>query len=142
MLDGQGTSSAVAAPDILPVEMFMIARIVGVIFCLVSLARPDVAFGQTVKIVGVGSASCKDYLREIGDTPAMERDYLAWAQGYMSGILVRAPTGVDETLDLTPSTFPLPEQMKFLRVFCQNNDAMDFADGVQELYRTLRRPSG
>lgn len=97
---------------------------------------------QRVKIVGTGSATCAYYLQQLKAHPAIEPVYFAWAQGYMSGILVRAPAGVDEDLDLTPPNFPIPAQAEFLRIWCSREPAKDFADAVQELYRTLRNPPG
>ena len=111
-----------------------------VLFSIASGAASG-AFAQTVKIVGIGAGTCRQYLEEVDGSSAIERNYLAWAQGYMSGILARAPAGVDETLDLTPPSFPLARQARFLRAYCANKPDTDFADAVQELYRTLRSPS-
>lgn len=68
----------------------------------------------------------------------MEREYISWAQGYLSGLLIRAPVGVDENLDLTPPSFPLLRQAQYLREFCAAQPKLDFPEVVQELYRTLR----
>src|SRR5215218_1051104 len=79
------------------------------------------ARAQTVRIVGVGATSCTQFEQEISRKPAAERDYLAWAQGFMSGALMRAPRGVDEALDLLPPSLPLQKQADFLRAFCLEN---------------------
>lgn len=100
------------------------------------------AQAQSVKIVGIGAATCQDYLREITGRPDVEKNFFAWAQGYMNGLLIRAPAGKDEGLDLTPPAFPLLKQAEFLRTFCSKNRSADFSDGVNELYRTLRAPPG
>ena len=100
------------------------------------------AQAQAVKIVGIGASTCQRFTREIDGTPQAERDYFAWAQGYMSGLLIRAPAGKDESLDLTPPTFPLLKQASFLRTYCSSNPGADFSDAVNELYRTLRAPPG
>jgi len=94
---------------------------------------------QTVNVVGIGAATCAQFLQEIETSP-VERDYIAWAQGYMSGLLARAPAGVDENLDLLPSTFPLLKQAAFLRTYCVANTTAEFGDAVDALYRTLRAP--
>lgn len=65
------------------------------------------AQAQSVKIVGIGASTCHDFLREIAGRPDVEKNFFAWAQGYMSGLLIRAPAGKDENLDLTPPAFPL-----------------------------------
>jgi len=56
------------------------------------------------------------------------------AQGYMSGILLGRPVGIDDGLDLDPPTFSLLNQLKFLE-----DATMDFADAVEALYKRLQR---
>lgn len=96
------------------------------------------AQAQTAKIVGIGAATCARFNQEIASTPPVERDYLAWAQGFMSGALIRAPQGVDEGLDLTPPSFPLRDQAEFLRSFCAQHPDQDYMDAVRALYHRLR----
>ncbi|MBZ6414635.1 MULTISPECIES: hypothetical protein [Methylobacteriaceae] len=98
------------------------------------------ATADTVKIVGLGASTCAHFNQEIGENPALQRDYFAWAQGFMSGALIRAPQGVDEGLDLTPPSFPLQEQVDFLRAFCAKNQDQDYMDAARALYRRLRGP--
>lgn len=100
------------------------------------------AQAQSVKIVGIGASTCTRFLQEIDGNPPAEREYFAWAQGYMSGLLIRAPAGKDEDLDLTPPAFPLLKQAAFLRTFCGTNRDADYSDAVNTLYRTLRAPPG
>jgi hypothetical protein len=100
------------------------------------------AMAQGVKIVGVGAATCAAYLNDIQAEPRKESDYLMWAQGYLSGLLIRAPADKDESLDLTPPTMPMEKQAAFLRAFCEKERGADFSDGVGVLYRTLRAPPG
>lgn len=89
-----------------------------------------------------GASNCAQFLQDIETNPGAERDYFAWAQGYMSGLLIRAPTGKDEDLDLTPSAFPLSRQAAILRSFCTTARDADLSDAVNMLYRTLRAPPG
>jgi len=100
----------------------------------------DQAEAQSVKIVGIGASSCQYFLRETNGKPEVEKNFFAWAQGYMSGLLLRAPPGKDEDLDLAPDVYPLLKQAEFLRSFCTRNPDADFSDGVNDLYRTLRAP--
>ena len=95
-----------------------------------------------VKIVGIGATSCARFTSEITANADTEKTYLAWMQGYMSGITVGRPAGVDEGIDLTPYTFPLVAQAEFLREFCAKQPKSDFADGVEQLYVRLRRLNG
>lgn len=98
------------------------------------------AEAQSVKIVGIGASSCRSFLQQTTGKPEIEKNFFAWAQGYMSGLLLRAPPGKDEDLDLAPDVYPLLKQAEFLRSFCTRNPDSDFSDGVNDLYRTLRAP--
>jgi hypothetical protein len=99
-------------------------------------ARPG---SLTCKIVGPGAATCQRFNADIAMDPSNRRDYRAWAQGYMSAILLGRPVGVDDSLDLVPPTFGLPDQLKFLEDFCVSNVTMDFSDAVEALYKRLRQ---
>jgi hypothetical protein len=96
------------------------------------------ASGETVKIVGLGAINCDQFTHEIAQNSDIQRDYLAWAQGYMSGLLIRAPVGVDESLNLLPPTFPLLKQLEFIRSYCSENPAQPFSGAVEALYKKLR----
>jgi hypothetical protein len=96
------------------------------------------AVAQTAKIVGLGAATCFQFTTDIKKDPSVERDYLAWAQGFMSGILLRAPMGTDENLDLLPTSFGLQNQLEYLRDYCNHNTASDFSDAALSLYKKLR----
>ncbi len=109
---------------------------------LVVAAIPLPAIGQAVKIVGIGATPCTTFLQQAAADPRTGREYMAWAQGYLSGLLIRAPEGKDESLDLTPASFPVRKQAEFLRVYCETNRDADFGDAVENLYKTLRAPPG
>ena len=118
-----------------------IAQLLCVIMTSVVLdAFSNPVLAQPVKIVGIGATQCDKYLSDIDGNVIAEREYFAWAQGYMSGLLIRAPAGKDEGLNLEPATFPLLKQAAFLRTFCQTDPSADFSDGIHVLYRTLRAP--
>lgn len=109
----------------------------------VAVAHPTVVSAQsTAKIVGLGGALCSEFLREAQTEPSVQRDYLAWAQGYMSGILITRPPGIDETLDLLPPNFPISQQFKFLVERCGITPAQSFSDAVEALYKQLRLVGG
>ncbi len=94
---------------------------------------------QKAGIVGLGAASCQQFKDDVRSNPMVRRDYLAWAQGFMSGILLGRPPGVDEGLDLNPPTFGLISQLRFLEDHCAWNASMNFADAVEALYKRLRK---
>ena len=67
---------------------------------------------RTARIVGLGAATCSQFMADVAANPPMRRDYLAWAQGFMSGIILSRPPGVDQGLDLGPATFGLVAQLR------------------------------
>jgi hypothetical protein len=93
---------------------------------------------QTIKIVGLGATNCGQFMHETAQNSSLQKDYVAWAQGYMSGLLIRAPVGVDESLDLLPPTFPLLKQLEFLKFYCSENSVEPFSGAVEALYKKLR----
>jgi hypothetical protein len=94
---------------------------------------------STAKIVGLGATACVQFEREVSERPGLQREYLAWAQGFTSGILMSRPPGVDVGLDLNPRSFGLRSQIDFLREHCREHPIQDFSDATVELYRRLRR---
>lgn len=109
---------------------------------LLAAAQASAQNGPPVKIVGIGATSCSRYTTEIASNGDAEKNYLAWMQGYMSGIMVGRPSGVDEGIDLLPSAFPLAAQAAFMREFCAKQPKSEFADGVEQLYVRLKRLNG
>jgi hypothetical protein len=93
----------------------------------------------TRNIVGLGATTCERFIADIRADPSIGRDYLAWAQGFMSGILLGRPPGIDDGLDLNPASFNLLAQLKYLEEYCASNAAKDFGDGVEALYKRLRQ---
>lgn len=91
------------------------------------------------RIVGLGATTCQRFNDDVKANPVLRRDYLAWAQGFMSGIILSRPPGVDEGLDLNPVTFDLINQLHFLEDHCARNAALDFSDAVKALYKRLRQ---
>ena len=90
-------------------------------------------------IVGLGATTCQRFENDVKANPAVRRDYLAWAQGFMSGIISSRPPGVDEGLDLAPGSFDLIKQLRFLEDYCARNVSLDFSDAVAALYKRLRQ---
>lgn len=117
------------------------AAVAGVVFGIV-LSVSGNAGGQYVKIVGIGASGCATFNHDTAQDLMTERNYLAWAQGFMSATLLSAPRGKDEGLDLTPETFRLQRQADFLREFCRQNPDLSYSEGVITLYRALRAVAG
>jgi hypothetical protein len=94
---------------------------------------------QIAHIIGLGATTCQQFSDDIRSNPIVQRDYLAWAQGFMSGILLGRPPGVDVGLDLNPPTFDLLKQQQFLDDYCAQNTSQNLADAVEALYKRLRK---
>lgn len=122
-----------------------VGRLLGLLpLSLIALLAADAgqqlrAEAPKAKIVGLGAATCRQFNDDVRSNPLVRRDYLAWAQGFMSGILLSRPPGVDEGLDLNPTTFDLINQLHFLEDHCDRNTSLDFADAVEALYKRLRQ---
>lgn len=93
---------------------------------------------RTARIVGLGAATCRQFTADAATDPQVRKDYLAWAQGFMSGIILSRPPGVDEGLDLNPPTFGLADQLRFLEDRCARDTSVDFSTAVEALYKRLR----
>jgi hypothetical protein len=105
---------------------------------VISFLLASTAFAQTVKLVGLGTSTCKQFNQEVEQNFRVQEKYFAWAQGFMSAALLRAPPGVDEGVDLHPPTFPVRQQVEILRRFCADYPDKRYSDGVIDLYRLLR----
>ena len=92
---------------------------------------------HAAKLVGIGAASCSEFLQDAQRDVRELRTYLAWAQGYMSAIVMSAPAGVDDELDLASTKMPLAEQIAFVVNFCNSSPQRDYVDALHALYRNL-----
>ena len=94
------------------------------------------ASAPRIKIVGLGATQCAEFADRVAAGPEAERTYFAWAQGFMSGLLIRAPGGVDEALDLMPATLPLGAQADFLRLYCEREPDSGYMEAVLALIKS------
>ena len=117
--------------------LFVVALTFGVVATDASRALRAEALKAT--IVGLGATTCHGFNDDVRSNPLLRRDYLAWAQGFMSGILSSRPAGVDEGLDLAPPAFSMMRQLDFLEDYCARNASLDFSDAVAALYKRLRQ---
>lgn len=111
-------------------------------FIVIGIFMSSTSQSQSVKIVGLGASSCGKYISDIDKEYEINKQYLAWAQGFMNGALVRAPAGVDDGLDLLPESFPVRNQLEFLREWCANNLQSDFSDASFNLFKDIRSRQG
>lgn len=131
--------SHMLAPGRAAVRLFSVTALSVAVVLAVGASRDLRAEDRKATIVGLGAATCQRFNDDVRSNPLIKRDYLAWAQGFMSGILLSRPPGVDEGLDLAPVTFDLLRQLQFLEDYCARNVSSDFSDGVAALYKRLRQ---
>lgn len=121
------------------VRLFSVTALSVTVVLAADVSHDVRAEDRKATIVGLGAATCRRFNDDVRSNPLIKRDYLAWAQGFMSGILLSRPPGVDEGLDLAPLTFDLLRQLQFLEDYCARNVSSDFSDGVAALYKRLRQ---
>lgn len=127
------------APGRAAVRLFSVTALSVTIALAVDASHDLRAEDRKATIVGLGAATCQQFNDDIKSHPLRRRDYLAWAQGFMSGILLSRPAGIDEGLDLNPATFGLINQLYFLENHCAKNTSMEFSGAVEALYKRLRQ---
>lgn len=119
-------------------EIRILAALATAVACVPFLITPVTsALAQSAKIVGTGAVSCDRFNQALDADPEAIREYFVWGQGYMSGVLIRSPAGVDDTLDLSSNAMPVVEQMRLVRRYCVLHVDADYADAIQMLYRAL-----
>lgn len=69
--------------------MFLVGCLIGLIFTA-EVVSSEVSHAQTARIVGLGATMCDQFAKGVRSNP-VQRDFLAWAQGFTSGILLGRP---------------------------------------------------
>ena len=122
-----------------PIKLLLVFAVSSIVLIAWEGRHEGRAEPQTARIVGLGATACLQFIEDIRSNPSVQRDYLAWAQGYMSGILLSRPPGIDQGLDLNPPTFDMINQLHFLGDYCAEHTSGNFADAVEALYKRLRQ---
>ncbi len=108
-------------------------RVIATAFVLLGLAVPSYAAPEA----GPGASSCLKFALSYNRNPALEEQYFIWAQGYMSAIVMMAPGGVDDALNLLPTSYPKESQMVWIRSVCAQDPQRSYSYAVRVLYRHL-----
>ena len=88
-------------------------------------------------MIGRGGASCGQFNQDIKGSKQWEYIYYSWAEGYMSAINVRNEERFGKSINLSPTSFEGPEQLKFLKTYCTFNPDKSFLFGVMTLFEAL-----
>jgi hypothetical protein len=108
-------------------------RVIAVVIILPWLAVPSYAASGT----GPGSSSCLKFALDYTRSPPSEEQYFIWAQGYMSAMMMMAPSSVDSDLNLLPASDPQERQMAMIRGICAQDPQRSYSHAVRALYRHL-----
>lgn len=114
-------------------------RSAAIVCCVVVSVLPALGVeAPLVKIVGLGATSCAQYTKDASASVSAQREYIAWAQGFLSAVLLSRPAGVDDGLNLAPDQMPLLDQVSFLQSHCARFPESSFSQAVESLYIQLR----
>jgi len=109
-------------------------RMVGATIFVLAFAACAHAQQPQAGMMGAGSSTCADYLKEYQNDPASANDlYFSWAQGYMSGQNVAHDKSPMRNLNAIPTS----AQLDFLQHYCQKKPAVLFAIAAQYLFKAL-----
>ncbi len=108
-------------------------KVIATAFMFLGLAAPSYAAPEA----GPGATSCLKFALNYNRNPPSEEQYFIWAQGYMSAIIMMAPSGLDDDLDLLPPSYPKESQMAWIRSVCVQDPQRSYSHAVRVLYRHL-----
>jgi hypothetical protein len=108
-------------------------RVIAAVSVILGFAVP----GQAVSGTGPGASSCLRFALDYTRMPRSEEQYFVWAQGYMSAIVMMAPSGMDDDLNILPASYPKERQMALVRSVCAQDPLRSYSHAVRALYRHL-----
>jgi hypothetical protein len=108
-------------------------RVIATVFVFLGLTVPSHALSGA----GLGASSCLKFALDYTRSPPSEEQYFVWAQGYMSAIMMMAPGGIDDDLNLLPASYPKERQMAWIRGVCAQDPQRSFGHAARVLYRHL-----
>jgi hypothetical protein len=108
-------------------------RVLAIASIILGLAVP----GHALSGAGFGQSSCLKFALDYSRSPPSEEQYFVWGQGYMSAIMMMAPGGSDDDLNLLPASYPKERQMAVVRSVCAQDPQRSYSHAVRALYRHL-----
>jgi hypothetical protein len=108
-------------------------RVIATVSVIFGLAVP----GHALSGAGPGASSCLRFALDYTRIPPSEEQYFVWAQGYMSAMVMMAPGGIDDDLNLLPASYPKERQMAVVRSVCAQDPQRSYSHAVRALYRHL-----
>ena len=104
---------------------------------LILLFIPIKAQAVDYIMIGRGGASCGQFNQDIMESKQWEYIYHSWAEGCMSAIDIRNEERFGKSINLSPTSFEGPEQLKFLKTYCTFNPDKSFLFDVMTLFEAL-----
>ena len=108
-------------------------KVIATALVFLGLAVPSYAASGA----GPGTSSCLKFALDHTKNAPTEEQYFIWAQGYMSAIVMTAPGGIDDALDLLPALYPKESQLAWIRSVCAQDPQRSYAHAVRVLCRHL-----
>lgn len=89
--------------------------------------------------MGLGAATCQQFIDDVRSNAQVRRDYLAWPQGFYKWNYLEQAARRGRRPNLNPAAFGLIEQLRFLEDHCAQNAELNFSEAVEALYKRLRQ---
>jgi hypothetical protein len=104
--------------------------------CVIAWGEVACAEGKHFDTRGAGAMSCAKYAEAYRQTPALaDAVFVAWAQGYISGI----NSGMEEDAYFDLGAKTSDEMQRVLRKYCNDRPLANFRDAALELAKSLPR---
>jgi hypothetical protein len=91
--------------------------------------------GNSMWAMGIGAASCAQFTGDYAKNHAIEAQYFAWAQGYMSGLNTELVMGNKPIRDL--SAIAPDHQQLLIRTYCSAHPLDKYMEAVATMYGGL-----
>lgn len=90
---------------------------------------------KTSREAGVGAIACSQFTADIARDPNMEKDYLSWAQGFMSSFNLLMLSEGSMSRDLSGTS--VDEQRSYIKQYCGTHPGEEYSVAVMKLLATL-----
>jgi hypothetical protein len=85
--------------------------------------------------MGAGISTCAEFAKDYSGNPDyVEREYFAWAQGYMTGL----NSVLEHARDLDKLT--IQSQRAWIRLYCDRHPLLMYKTAVEDLFEGLKSP--
>jgi hypothetical protein len=100
-----------------------------------SLLCTGAVHGEPLSSMGIGTATCVQFVTEYRADAGNEQRFFDWAQGLMSGINDALEDTMGKYRDL--NSMPITQQKQILRAYCDDHPAATYRNGINALMNYL-----